>query len=165
MSIFAREIENVEKIAIQHHYAHVLSCAAENNYYDEVIGVAFDGTGYGDDGKLWGGEFFIANPSHYERAAHFKYVPLPGGEEAIKNPWRLLVPFFLEIMDEKETLFNEILRQYSILSELVVMVEAVKKGMYSPLTSSAGRLFDCVSALLGIKGIVSYEGEAAVQIY
>lgn len=155
-------------VSIQHHHAHIASCMAENRVDEKVIGIALDGTGYGADGHIWGGEILIADYRGFVRAAQFKYAPMPGGEAAIKNPWqmalgyifaalgsdietslvKMLVPAFAEIGDEK----IELIRNMTV------------KSINTPLTSSCGRLFDAVAALLGLRQTVSYEGQAALEL-
>ena len=151
-------------IGVQHHHAHIASCMAENHLDGKVIGFALDGTGYGTDGHIWGGEVLVADYSGFERAAHFDYVPLPGGSAAIHEPWRMALSYlhhhyggdlwkldlpFLRAVDRKRAEF---------------IVGMIEKKLNSPLTSSCGRLFDAVAALLGIRNMVSYEGQAAIQL-
>jgi len=151
---------------IQHHYAHVASVMAENGLKRKVIGVAFDGTGYGTDGNLWGSEFLIADLDGFKRAGHFKYIPLPGGETAIREPWRIALSYIRcftgdEVMDYLKSLgFVEKYGKEKIKSILGIM----DNREFSPLSSGAGRLFDAVSAMLGICDINTFEGEAAMAL-
>ena len=153
-------------IGIQHHYAHIGSVMAENGFREKVIGVAFDGSGYGEDGSLWGGEFLLADIDGYKRAGHIKYTPLPGGEMAAREPWRMAVSYLKEAAaDEvldfiKPTGFIEKYGKDTI--EKILKIASVRK--FSPLSSSAGRLFDAVSALIGICDKNTFEGEAAIAI-
>ena len=165
---FAREINHrdpsLELVPIQHHHAHVVSCMVENGVDTPVLGVAFDGTGYGDDGAIWGGEFLLADYQGFRRLAHLEYVPLPGGDAAVKRPWRMAVSYLVTLLGEK---IRE--RKVDIFSrvdplELELTVTQIRKGINSPLTSSAGRLFDAVSALIGIRDTIDYEGQAAVEL-
>jgi hydrogenase maturation protein HypF len=156
----------LELFGLQHHYAHIGSVMAEHGLSQKVIGVAFDGTGFGPDGNLWGGEFMIADIHGYERAAHFQYVPLPGGETAIREPWRTAVSYLVEAEggDAFERLaalgFSE---RYG--ADLVKRVmQLIPLRQFSPLSSGAGRLFDAVSALLGLCDRNSFEGEAAIAL-
>jgi hydrogenase maturation protein HypF len=151
-------------IGVQHHHAHIASCMGENHLDGKVIGFSLDGTGYGTDGHIWGGEVLVADYSGFERVAHFDYVPLPGGAAAIHEPWRMALSYlhhhygtelfqfdipFLSALDRKKADF---------------ILGMIGRKLNSPLTSSCGRLFDAVGALLGIRNTVSYEGQAAIQL-
>ena len=153
---------NAQRIAVQHHHAHIASCMADNELSDrKLIGLSFDGTGYGTDGAIWGGEVLLASYADFERAAHLEYLPLPGGDSATRNPWRIAVGYaealgldiaslpFLESLDPQAV---EIVRQQ------------VRKNLNAPLTSSMGRLFDAVSSLSGIRNQVTYEAQAAIEM-
>jgi hydrogenase maturation protein HypF len=153
-------------VAIQHHYAHIGSVMAEHGLNGPVIGVAFDGTGYGTDGNLWGGEFIIAGIDGFERAGQLKYLPLPGGETAIREPWRTAVSY---LMDATGADSKDILRSIGLMERhgrrAVDQVCTVAKAKdLSPLSSGAGRLFDAVSAMLGICDENTFEGEAAMAL-
>ena len=154
---------NLPGEAVQHHHAHIASVMAEHRLEEPVIGVAFDGTGYGEDGCLWGGEFLLCEYHQYTRLAHCRYLPLPGGEKAVKEPWRMA----LWVLYNK---YGDELLQWplSFLKELPenwrLLMDAAGKGLNSPLTSSAGRLFDLAAVLLGYTGPVRYEGQAAVWL-
>lgn len=159
--------KGLKTYGIQHHYAHIASVMAEKNMKDRIIGVALDGTGYGLDGCLWGGEFLIADINGFERILHFKYLPLPGGERAIKEPWRMTVSLIIDsVEDRKEGLHY--LRMIGLSDRfgdnLKRVVDLIDKREFSPLTSSAGRLFDAVSAMLGLCYINTYEAEAAIAL-
>ncbi len=161
---YAGSLAGAVKIPIQHHHAHIAACMAENNVKGPVIGVAFDGTGYGDDGQIWGGEFFTGNYSGFERQAHFEYVPLPGGDAAIKEPWRMALSYLVKT-------FGEDLAPYKLpfLCEIGaertdIVIQQIAKGINAPLTSSVGRLFDGVSALIGLCNVIEYEGQAAIRL-
>jgi hydrogenase maturation protein HypF len=151
---------------IQHHYAHIGSVMAENGLKEKVIGVAFDGTGYGTDGNLWGGEFLIAGIDDFQRAGQFRYIPLPGGEAAIREPWRTAVSFVMTAAGERafecleSTGFVGKYGQETIRQIMTVVLS----HELSPLASGAGRLFDAVSALLGICDRNTFEGEAAMAL-
>jgi len=158
--------ESTERpINVQHHYAHVLSCMADNNIDGTVLGIAWDGTGLGTDGTIWGGEFLVADRRSFRRAAHMKIFHLPGGEAAVKEPRRAAVGLLYEIYGEELFSINDIesLRAFS-RTELNILKNILKKNINSPLTSSAGRLFDTVSSLLGFKQINNYEGQAAMML-
>lgn len=153
----------IERFALQHHYAHVGSVMAEYNLSGPVIGVAFDGTGYGTDGNLWGGEFMIADISKFERTAQFEYIPLPGGEAAIRGPWRTAVSF---VVHATGTRAWEHLDRLGFVSKygrtsIEQIMKITPSREFSPLSSGCGRLFDAVSALLGVCDTNTFEGEAA----
>lgn len=152
---------------IQHHYAHIASVLAERNLKHKVIGVALDGTGYGTDGCLWGGEFLIADINGFIRPLHFRYIPLPGSERAIREPWRMAVSYIMKSTEEKEKGLYYLDRIGLIKrfgSNLMKVIELVDKRDFSPLSSGAGRLFDSVSAILGLCDINTFEGEAAIAL-
>jgi hydrogenase maturation protein HypF len=151
------------KIAIQHHHAHIASCMAENHLDGEVIGVAFDGTGYGTDGCIWGGEFLVAGLGQFTRRAHLRYVPLPGGDAAVRQPWRMALSYLRDAFGSRSlphlTCFE------SIPSSQLELVDAMlAKRIQTVDTSSAGRLFDAVAALLGLATEVTFEGQAAIAL-
>jgi hydrogenase maturation protein HypF len=139
---------------------------AEEGIKEKVIGVSFDGTGYGTDGNLWGGEFLIADVLGFERVGHLKYIPLPGGEMAVKEPWRITVSYVKDIAGDevlsylKSISFIERYGDKKIKDILMI----IDKKSFSPLSSGAGRLFDAVSALLGVCDKNTFEGEAAIAL-
>ncbi len=158
--------EGVEKFAIQHHHAHIASVMAEKGLKDKVIGVSFDGTGYGADGTLWGGEIIITDVVGFKRVGHFKYIPLPGGEMSIKEPWRIAISY---IRNTAGTDTKDYLKSIGFIDRygektIEDILKIVDISTYSPLASSAGRLFDAVSALLGICDKNTFEGEAAIAL-
>lgn len=161
-----QEEKGLKVTAMQHHYAHIASVMAEKGVREKVIGVAFDGTGYGTDGSLWGGEFLIAGIDGFERAAHLDYLPLPGGETAIREPWRIALSYVKEIAGDEVWQYlglTGFVAKYGKENiENILRVRDVRT--YSPLSSGAGRLFDAVSALLGICDRNSFEGEAAIAL-
>lgn len=144
---------------VQHHHAHIASCMAEHGLNEKVIGVAFDGSGYGLDGAIWGGEFLVADYREFERAAHFRYVPLPGGEQAVRQPWRMAAAYLADCGMDCKTFGS---RQPDDSLRMIRMM--LERKINSPLTSSVGRLFDAVAALCGVRDTVSYEGQAAMQL-
>ncbi|HTY08777.1 MAG TPA: carbamoyltransferase HypF [Candidatus Edwardsbacteria bacterium] len=157
---WAKAQQGVELRALQHHRAHVLSVLADNGCAGPAIGVAFDGTGYGDDGAIWGGEFFICDNHGLERAGHLEYLPLPGGEASIKRPYRIAAAYSRELTGEMPAaLFADDLRQ-----ELGVIATQVGQRVNTVMTSSVGRLFDAASALLGVCGRISFEAQAAIAL-
>lgn len=161
---FAKEKFN-DVVQVQHHEAHVAACRMENQVEGEALGVSWDGTGYGYDGTIWGGEFFITNDNgDYRHFAQFKKFHLPGGELAIKEPRRSAIGILYEIFGDN--LFDqdiELLNRFSA-QELKLIRQMLEKKINSPLTSSAGRLFDGVASLLNIKHKLNYEGQAAMML-
>lgn len=150
--------------SVQHHYAHILGVMAEKQITGKVLGVAFDGTGYGDDGNLWGGEFLVCDYKGYERVAHLNYFKLLGGAKAIKEPKRVALSLLFDLYGEEVlTLENPTINSFSS-SELKSYFIAWEKGLNAPLSSSVGRLFDAVSSLLGICHVMSFEGESGMLI-
>lgn len=151
--------------ALQHHYAHIHAVLAENKFSGPVIGLALDGTGYGEDKTIWGGEcLYVDNESlEHERMARFAHIPLPGGEAAVREPWRI-AQAMLHGLDRKEPTnyrwpwLDEFETQSRLLPQLL------ERGINSPLTSSCGRLFDGVAALMGLANAISYEGQAAIRL-
>ncbi|OHE59299.1 MAG: hypothetical protein A2Z47_07990 [Thermodesulfovibrio sp. RBG_19FT_COMBO_42_12] len=163
---WALEREGIKKIGIQHHYAHTASVMAEKGIKTKVIGVSFDGTGYGTDGNLWGGEILIADINGFKRAGHFKYIPLPGGEVAIKEPWRTAVSCIKDIAGDEAMHYLEsigFIKKYGT-ERLKDILKIIDKRPFSPLSSGAGRLFDAISAILGICDRNTFEGEAAIAL-
>ncbi|HVF46167.1 MAG TPA: carbamoyltransferase HypF [Pyrinomonadaceae bacterium] len=152
------------KIGVQHHHAHIASCMADNGFEGKVIGVAMDGLGFGTDGKLWGGEFFVADFANADRIAHLDYIPMPGGAKAIREPWRLAAIYLQrafggEFLGLDLPFVRKLDRhKWSTLSSMIA------SNSICPETSSMGRLFDAVSALLGIRNVVNYEGQAAIEL-
>ena len=151
-------------IPVQHHHAHIVSCMVENGIQEPVIGVAFDGTGYGTDGRIWGGEFMLADYRHFERKAHLEYLPLPGGAAAINKPYRTAIGYIYTLLGT-EALRPELPCLTSVDGvEVEVIQRQIDREINTPLTSSCGRLFDAVSALLGIRRQIEYEGQAAIEL-
>jgi len=151
-------------VPVQHHHAHIVSCMVDNGVDGEVIGVALDGTGYGTDGHIWGGEFLVADYRSFRRVGHFQYVPLPGGEAAIRSPYRMAIGHLYSMLGEEGlSAALPFLGEVDEV-ELDVIKQQIEKGINTPLTSSCGRLFDAVSALLGFQGRATYEAQAAIQL-
>jgi hydrogenase maturation protein HypF len=154
----------LERVGVQHHHAHIASCMAENHLDGKVIGIALDGTGYGTDGAVWGGEVLLATYADFERIAHLDYLPMPGGAAAITEPWRMAVSYlqkhFGKAFWELEIPFVRKLER----RQVAVLIRMAERGVNSPLTSSCGRLFDAVSALAGIRQRVNYEAQAAIEL-
>jgi hydrogenase maturation protein HypF len=152
------------KIGIQHHHAHIASVLAEHQIAGPVIGIAADGTGYGTDGAVWGCEIMSANLRSFERLAHLAYVPLPGGEQAVRQPWRMAVAYLQQAYGD-DFLFLDIpfVRELDLKSWRI-LAQMMKRNLNAPPTSSLGRLFDAVAALLGVRKQVVYEGQAAIEL-
>ncbi|AWK51962.1 carbamoyltransferase HypF [Clostridium beijerinckii] len=155
---YAKE-QKVRKVEVQHHHAHMVSCMAEHSIYDNVIGIIFDGTGFGLDEAVWGGEFFVGNRSFFKRVGQLEYVKIQGGEQAIKEPWRCAASYLyalgydlLEIIQDVE---NE---------KIEVVKQALNSNINCFLSSSVGRLFDAVAALCGIRNNITYDGQAAIEL-
>ncbi|MFH2218570.1 MAG: carbamoyltransferase HypF [Pseudomonadota bacterium] len=163
-TIYAQELTGVEKVQVQHHHAHIVSCMAENRLDGPVIGLSFDGTGYGSDGAIWGGEVLVTEPGRFRRAAHMAYVPMPGSAAAIKEPWRMAVSYLYHTFGE-EFPDIELPGLEEIPKERIqFIVDMIRKKVNSPWTSSLGRLFDGVAAITGIRNHVFYEGQAAMEL-
>ena len=150
-------------VGVQHHHAHIAAVLAEQGLDEPVLGAAFDGTGYGTDGTIWGGEFLIADRRDFVRAAHCRVLPLPGAERAIREPWRMAAMILAELYGEQAM---EAARPSGAVwpPDWAAAVRAARRGVNSPLTSSAGRLFDAAAALLSVRQAVNYEGQAAVEL-
>ena len=159
---YAREQTSAAEIpllAVQHHHAHVASCMAEHGLEEPVIGVSFDGTGYGTDGAIWGGEFLVADYRQFRRAAHLRSVGLPGGDSAVREPWRMAAAHLFDAGTSWEVLAGRVDR-----AKLRTIATMLARRINTPLTSSAGRLFDAVASLAGLRDTVSYEGQAAIEL-
>ena len=156
------ELDGVELVGVQHHHAHIASCLADNGEPGPVIGVAFDGLGYGTDGTIWGGELLVADLAGFRRAGHLEAVPMPGGAAAIREPWRMAAAWldaaFGGQVPERLAVAGRNLDRWEQVAALA------RSGTASPATSSAGRLFDAVSAILGVRDAVNYEGQAAMEL-
>lgn len=153
--------EGLTLIEIQHHHAHIAGCSAENGLTTPVIGLAFDGTGYGPDGHIWGGEVLLADLHTFERLLHLEYLPLPGGDAATRRPYRIALAYLARLCPDldAEALFPDI-----PVAEIRLIQQMVAQGVNTPLTSSLGRLFDAVSALLGLTRNASHEAQAAIAL-
>ncbi|MBC7327816.1 carbamoyltransferase HypF [bacterium] len=167
-SIFARSLQ-IPSLGVQHHFAHIVSCMVDNEVPldEKVLGVAWDGTGYGLDGRIWGGEIMLTTYRGFQRLAHLLYIPLPGGELAVREPWRVALSY-LTLLDWKdfEKLpgeFNNFLKELGE-EKVGIIRQMVNNRFNSPLASSIGRLFDAVASILGISHINTYEGQAASEL-
>ncbi|MEC4895062.1 MAG: carbamoyltransferase HypF [Oscillatoria sp. PMC 1050.18] len=156
---------NIPCLPIQHHFAHVLSCMAENNIQPPVFGVAWDGTGYGLDGTIWGGEFLLVNDSHFQRVAHLRPFPLPGGEKASQEPRRSALGLLYQCFGEDLFSLTHLAPIQAFSSqELTILQQMLRRGVNTPMTSSIGRLFDAIASLLNLTQITSFEGQGAMQL-
>jgi hydrogenase maturation protein HypF len=173
--------ENLPSIGVQHHHAHIAACMAEHGLIGDhpVIGVAFDGTGYGEDGAIWGGEFLVADYRSYQRAAHLAYVPLPGGDAAARQPWRMALAWLhaagIQWEDDLPPVAHAVSMPFSgdLPTQplpggragwaLDALHSQLRSGLNAPLTSSMGRLFDAAAALVGVRAVVNYEAQAAIE--
>ncbi len=158
------EQRGLKFIPVQHHHAHVVSAMVDAGINTPVIGVAFDGTGYGTDGQIWGGEFLITKFDKFERKAHLQYLPLAGGNTAIKKPYRITVGYLISLFGEN--CLNNDLPFLKLIKheEINIISHQVERSLNSSLTSSCGRLFDAVSALLNIRGEIQYDSQAAIEL-
>lgn len=159
---YAEGIADIPRIAVQHHHAHIASCMADNGLTDrKAIGLSFDGTGYGTDGTIWGGEVLLASYADFERFARLEPLPLPGGDSATRHPWRIAVGYahFLGI-EIADLPFLQTIKK----PELRIVRQQVDKKLNAPLTSSMGRLFDAVASLSGVRSDVAYEAQAAMEL-
>ena len=161
---WAEEQEAIPKVRVQHHHAHIVSGMAEHRLEGAVIGVACDGTGYGPDGTVWGGEVLVADAGGFERAAHLACVPMPGSAAAIREPWRMAVSYLQDAFGAGLWGLNLPVLREAGPDKVQLMLEMAVKRLNSPLTSSLGRLFDGVAAIAGLRSRVTYEGQAAMEL-
>ena len=159
---YALELRRGDLQGVQHHHAHIASCLADNGADGPVIGVAFDGTGYGTDGTIWGGEFLVAGLAGFERGGHLAPVPMPGGAAAIRQPWRMAAAYLDAARPRGPSIAPR--RHAAQPGPLGRRHRHGPRGINSPLTSSAGRLFDAAAAILGVRDAINYEGQAAVEL-
>jgi hydrogenase maturation protein HypF len=152
--------DGIPLLSVQHHHAHLASCMAENQLQGEVLGVVFDGSGLGDDGTVWGGEFLLGGYSRFRRVACLRPVLLPGGDEAARQIWRIGLSYQRDAnCDSGRTSLRDLPEQSRQVVETMM-----ERDLHSPMTSSAGRLFDAVAAIVGLRHSVSYEGQAALEL-
>lgn len=161
---FALSLPIERKIGVQHHHAHIASCMAENRLQGKVIGVAFDGTGYGTDGRIWGGEFLVADLETFERRAHLRYLPLPGGDAAIRQPWRMALSYLRDTFGAGTLPAGPQFLQHVPDKQIAIVDAMMARRIQTIDTSSSGRLFDAVAALLGLGSEVTFEGQAAIAL-
>ena len=161
---YARRLD-APVIAVQHHYAHVLACMAENEVEGPALGVSWDGTGYGLDGTIWGGEFLDVDEASFSRAAHLRTFPLPGGEQAVREPRRSAMGVLFELFGAGAFGMRDLAPVQAFSeADLRLLEGALSRGINSPRTSSAGRLFDAASSLLALRQRNSFEGQAAMEL-
>ena len=155
--------EDLPSFGIQHHHAHIASCMAEHSLSSDqrVIGIAFDGTGYGTDGKIWGGEFLLADYRSFKRISHLKYIPLPGGDAAIRKPARIALAYLWASKLDWDPLLQPVASL--CVEERSIIKSQLELKINTPLTSSMGRLFDAVASICGIRQVVNYEAQAAIE--
>jgi hydrogenase maturation protein HypF len=161
---YALDQDIPRKIGVQHHHAHIASVLAEHGLQGPAIGIAADGTGYGTDGAIWGCEVMLAGLRGFERLAHLAYVPLPGGEQAVRQPWRMAAVYLSQAYGDAFQGLDIPFTRHLDPSRWRPLAQMIERGINSPPTSSLGRLFDAVSALLGIRSEVLYEGQAAIEM-
>ncbi len=149
---------------VQHHHAHIASCMAEHGLNERVIGVALDGTGYGDDGKIWGSEFFVCDFKEYQRITHFEYMPLPGGDMVTHEPWRMALSYLYRIFGNDFMDLGLPFLQLIDKEKVNILCKAIDEGINSPLSSGAGRLFDAVSALINLCPESRFHAEAPMRL-
>jgi len=160
----AADQSELPTLAVQHHHAHLVSCMAEHGLEGRVLGLALDGTGYGEDRCIWGGEILAADAGGFERLGHLNYVPMPGGTLAIKEPWRMAVAYLWTTFgDEFLQRCRSLLHPWDH-ERVSLLVQMMKRQVNSPLTSSCGRLFDAVAAVVGLRNCNAYEGQAAIEL-
>jgi len=161
---YAAGLDGVNRVAVQHHHAHIVSCMAEHGLEGPVIGIAFDGLGYGPDGTIWGGEFLIADLAGYTRRAHLRCVSLAGGDSAIREPWRSALSYVKDSLG-KNPLALELPGWRSVSLNKVAQVETMlERNVNTFRTSSCGRLFDAVASILGLNHKANFEGQAAMAL-
>lgn len=163
-TVYAREIPDLPRIGVQHHHAHMASCMAENGLEGDVIGVIFDGTGLGSDGTIWGGEFFLGGYASFKRWGHFRQVPLPGGDAAVREPFRMALSYLYSACGDALFSLDLPFMEEIPAGDRKLFLSMLERRINSPLTSSCGRLFDAVAAIIGLRNRVTYEGQAAIEL-
>jgi hydrogenase maturation protein HypF len=160
---YALEREDSEPVAVQHHHAHLAACLAEHGERGPAVGAIYDGTGYGTDGTIWGGELLVGDLETFERAGHLLPVALPGGTQAVREPWRMACAWLVAARGVQASVPRPIAEDVEPRSWRAVS-ELARSGLASPPTTSMGRLFDAVAALCGVRVRVNYEGQAAAEL-
>ena len=166
-TVYARKLSgkfNLPLVQVQHHHAHIVSCMAEYGLDEKVIGVSFDGTGYGHDGNIWGSEFLVADTLSFRRITHFEYIPMPGGDKVADEPWRMAYSYLYRYFGDQKY-YEEMPAFRSVdRREMELVEEMIKKKINCPLTSGAGRLFDAVAALTGLCSFSTFDSEAPMRL-
>jgi hydrogenase maturation protein HypF len=156
--------DHLPRLAVQHHHAHIASVMAEQKLSGPVLGLAMDGTGYGTDGTVWGGEILLVEADQFERLGHFRTLPLPGGAKAIKEPWRMALSCLWSLNPEHlREEFKDFLDRWP-QEKVSIVIQMLERSINTPLTSSCGRVFDAVSCLAGLRDTINYEGQAAIEL-
>jgi hydrogenase maturation protein HypF len=163
-SSYALEREGVELVAVQHHHAHLAACLAEHGELGPAVGVVFDGSGYGTDGAIWGGELLVGDLNDFARVGHLRAVRLPGGDRAVSEPWRMACSWLAETWSGEEAPPLPESLEGSVTPERWETIARLARSELAPVTTSAGRLFDAIAALCGVRSSVSYEGQAAIEL-
>jgi len=155
---------DIPVIEVQHHHAHIASCMAEHHIDEKVIGIALDGTGYGTDGNIWGGEFLLCDLNDFDRIAHFEYMPFPGGDLAAEEPWRMAISFLYKVFGTDSLSFELPFLKQIDPEKIRMIIQMIDKNINCPLTSGAGRLFDCVASLLDLVQVASFQAEGPMRL-
>ena len=161
---YALERDGVEHLAVQHHHAHLAACLAEHAVSGTVVGAIFDGSGHGPDGTVWGGEILVGDAAAFERVGMLLPVRLPGGDAAVREPWRMACAWLAAAFEEPTPQLPPALRGEVAPPDWEAVAALVRSGVASPVTTSAGRLFDAVAALAGLRARVDHEGQAAMEL-
>lgn len=161
---WAKKQNKLPVVEVQHHHAHLVSLMVENGVTDKVAGIIYDGTGFGSDGTIWGGEILIGDAAGYERPLYLEPVPMPGGTAAIQNPWRMAVSYLYKVYGPEFINLDLPFLKKVDAHDIKLIVQMLEKNINSPLTSSCGRLFDAVSAILGIRNTINFEAQAAIEL-
>ncbi len=155
---------NFQVVKIQHHHAHIASCMAEHMLDEKVIGVALDGTGYGTDGHIWGSEFLVCDLNDFTRITHFDYIPLPGGDSAAEEPWRTAVSFLYKVYGKEFLSLGLPFLNHLDPDKVALIIQMIDKKINCPLSSGAGRLFDCVASLLDLVQEATFQAEGPMRL-
>jgi hydrogenase maturation protein HypF len=151
-------------VGVQHHHAHLAACLAEHGEEGAAVGAIYDGSGYGTDGTVWGGELLVGGLDGFERAGHLRPVRLPGGDQAVRQPWRMACAWLGEALDADVPPVPAALAGAVDTGRWRAVAGLARRGLAAPQTTSAGRLFDAVAALCGLRATVTYEGQAAAEL-
>lgn len=161
---YASENTDIVRVPVQHHHAHIAACMAENMVDGPVIGVALDGTGYGTDGSIWGGEVLVVEAGRFQRLAHLAYIPMPGAAAAVREPWRMGIAYLYHTFGDDFFDLGIPFLQKIEKKKVKTLIQMISAKINSPLTSSMGRLFDAVAAIAGIRNNITYTGQAAMEL-